>query len=232
MIARLAAVLGIAALLAGCGSDPTLPAKTSSATALVDLTVARIAQRRSSSPPAAPAPLTRAFIDAAPKPLRLITIENRNASDSVFLTHRVGDVEVHRTVLGLLMAFRGGVLVATRGFGPDLMSAEVPSAAALRRGSGGHRRIYDYLSGTNATVRVAFDCSLAAAGSETLDLVGLGLATSVVTERCTPTSPVPGFAPEGAIENRYWFDRTGRVRQARQWVSPLVGYIVAADPMR
>jgi hypothetical protein len=227
MTGRLRAALAALCLvpfLAGCASDPTLPAATTTLAASTQAVLGRLALLRPAPPAAAPAPLTRARIDASARPLRIITLEARRVTDAVAETHRIGDVAVHRTVPGLLFAFRDGVLVATRGLGPDLMSADVPSAASLRRASGGHRRVHDYLTGTDATLRLALDCTLAPGGSETLDLFGLALPTRIVVERCA--------APGLAIENRYWFDAQGRIRQAREWIGPAAGHIVSADPMR
>jgi hypothetical protein len=105
------------------------------------------------------------------------------------------------------------------------MSAAVPEAAALRRAAGGHRRVHDYLTGTDATRRVALDCRLAPAGSETLTLVGLTVPATVVAETCTGDGGL-------TVENRYWFDRTGRIRQSRQWIGEAAGFAVIVDPMR
>lgn len=226
MMPRLVIALGLAAALAACASDPAMRVGASSTLDnLLERVAARaVGARRPAEAARAPAPLTRAAIDAADRPLRIITLESRRATDAVAETHRSGGVRIHLTVRGLLFAFREGQLVATRGLGEDLMSADVPATATIRSARGTHRRIHDYLSGTDQTIRVALECTLASAGRETLDLVGLKLDTAVVVENC---------AAEGLdVENRYWFDQSGRLRQARQWISPTAGFLVAADPMR
>ncbi|MFN6977741.1 MAG: YjbF family lipoprotein [Gemmobacter sp.] len=222
---RRGAALLAAALLAGCSSGDPIGGGGSSIETAVNAAVARLTRigTAAAAPPQPPA-LTRAFIDAYPTPVIFVTLEATGARDAVGEAGQNGGVRVYVTPTGLLFALRDGVLVATRGLGPDLMASDAPTAAALRRGDGSHRRVQRYLTGTNATDTLVLECFVTEGGAETLDLVGLSVPTRIVAESCAGR----GYA----IENRYWFDARGRVRQARQWAGLEAGYIVISDLTR
>lgn len=220
---RLVAAAALAAL-AGCGNPDTQRGQTSFYLEVGNALLARVTGAARGAP-AAPALPTRAAIDASEAPVAIVGIEASGQVATVNGIARNGRVTVYSTANAVTVALRDGVLVATRGLGPDLMSAAVPEAAALRRGAGGHRRVHDYLTGTDATRKVALDCTLAPAGTETLSLVGLTVPATVVVETCAGAGGL-------MVENRYWFDRTGRIRQSRQWIGEAGGYAVIVDPMR
>ena len=114
-------------------------------------------------------------------------------------------VAIYASKDGSQVFLRNGILVGTRGFGLDLMSADAPTAATLRAGAAHQRSYYD-LDGTDTTIRHVFTCTVerdAAAGN-------------AITEACT--------ADIGTIRNQYWFDSAGSVSKSRQWVSQGVGY--------
>lgn len=110
------------------------------------------------------------------------------------------------------LALRDGVLLATRGLPDDLMSAEAPTAAELARGTGSHRRVHHLLDGADQSRRLTFDCALSVSPSETIIVLGKAYATRVVGESCE--------GPSGRLENRYWFDAAGAIRQSHQMRAP------------
>jgi hypothetical protein len=199
------------ALLAGCSSEKTqIDGWTQARAVLATLTAKR------STAPIDPG-LTRAQVDGSQLPLILLTVENRNATAALARVNTNAGTETFITADGITVTTRDGVLISSRGLGNDLMSAAVPSRAQISAGSGSHRRVHDHLDGGDVTVRHAFDCTLAGAGSETVTVVGLSWPTRVVSESCTGDS--------GSFENRYWIDSRGIIRQSRQWVGADVGFL-------
>ena len=60
-----------------------------------------------------------------------------------------GDVQTWSSTGYQTIALRGGILIATRGFGPDLMSAVAPSVAKVASATGTTNRRYHYLDGAD-----------------------------------------------------------------------------------
>jgi hypothetical protein len=219
-----AAALTLVTALAGCGSDEAVRENTSALRATGSLLTGAVLGRRAAAAPGGLPVIERRSIDTSPNPVRVITVEKVGASGVIVPLSQNGDVTVFTSADGILFAMRNDVLIATRGLPVDLMSAAAPSAETLRRGTGTHGRAYFTLTGIDETRRVDFRCSLATAGRETLAIYGLSVPVTVIVESCT--------APGTTIENRYWFDNRGRVRQSRQWINASLGYLGVIDPMR
>ena len=109
---------------------------------------------------------------------------------------------------GEAISVRDGMLVASRGFGPDLMSLAGPTMARVQTGTGTTRRSYYYLDGADARRAFDFDCTLAAGGKGSTTILGKTYATTKVTESCSH--------PLGSFVNEYWFDNRLILRQSRQ----------------
>ena len=72
--------------------------------------------------------------------------------------HQTWDVQV-----GFTVAFRDGLMVATRGLGGDLMGADVAQVrAALDAGGGTAIRRQDYLDGQDQVVTETYECTISA----------------------------------------------------------------------
>lgn len=114
---------------------------------------------------------------------------------------------------------RNGLLIATRGTGDDLISADVRGVeAALRNGGGAYARSYVVLQGNTRGRTLSFDCQLQAAGAETLTLVGQRRDTTRFEESCS--------GAEGAFRNTYWRGAEGSLWQSRQWTGPEIGHLM------
>jgi hypothetical protein len=120
-----------------------------------------------------------------------------------------GDVTVWAAQDGSQVALRGGVLIWSRGFGMDLMSAEAPSLGQLSSG-GTTRRVYHFIDGTNKPIRIAFDCTVTSGDS-------ISVAKHLL-ETCQ--------SDQGKITNEFWINGQGGVAKSRQWLSPGVGHLV------
>ena len=111
------------------------------------------------------------------------------------------------------------MLVATRGFGPDLITATVPSARLLASaGDQAIKRSYVYLSGDNHEVRQDYTCTTKRIGAATLTMFERSYATTRVQEICA--------GPEGSFTNDFWFQGGDNLRQSRQWISKELGHVV------
>lgn len=107
---------------------------------------------------------------------------------------------------------RGGMAVATRGFGDDLMIAVVPTEGQIRAGSGTTNRQHVFLDGADQQVVQNYRCTVATVGQESVAVLGRPYATRKVVERCEGSA--------GSFENQYWIDAGGRIRQSWQTVGP------------
>lgn len=137
-----------------------------------------------------------------------VTLPSRNVKFSMTALANARGVTVWAAKDGSQIALRDGILLSTRGFGRDLMSAQVPAAAQI--GSGGeHQRIYFDLDGTDATIRHPFTCHYEQGAADDTGL-------RHISELCS--------GEIGTIRNEFWLDGASRVQKSLQWVSQGVGY--------
>lgn len=133
---------------------------------------------------------------------------------------RSGDVTVWQTLDGITLSFRRGVLIATRGLGDDLMSADVEGDVDLLRGMGDggyHPHIRSYLDGEDQTVFRAYLCRRAGAAPVRVETGGQTAAGQRVEISC--------ISPGHTFTNIFWLDGSGRVIKSRQWISPVMQYM-------
>jgi len=191
---------------AGCGTDNEATVALRIATSTAREAIARRGQ---------PAPaVTRAMLDGFSTPMIMAEIPALKLTTFVVPLAQNGDVETWATVDDKTISFLQGIMVATRGFGPDIMQATGPSAAQLARGSGSHDRSYYYLDGADQTQRFDYHCTVAVAGVETITVVPEQHQTRHIVENCT--------GKPGVFVNEYWFEGGNFLRQSRQLlVQPL-----------
>ncbi|AXX99199.1 YjbF family lipoprotein [Profundibacter amoris] len=169
--------------------------------------------------------LTREAIDKAGTPILFVGLDSRNAYATLSPFGENRGVVTWISSDGITLGYRGGLLVATRGLGPDLMAADTGQAlAAVRSGSGSYVRIYDYLDGEDQAVRRSFVCSVKNKGSEVIEIYELKLTLRKVIESCSN--------PEFQIRNTYWISNRNRIRQSKQWIGPDVGYVFSQQLSR
>ena len=125
--------------------------------------------------------------------------------------------------VGLGLSLRApGLLVATRGFGDDLMAADVSdlmTAFGSPRAAQGLVRIHDTLSSEEKIVRMSYLCDLTAPVSDNTLVAGVG---SVSAQRRVETC----FGPGGtSFQNTYWIAPDGLVRASDQWAGPRLGML-------
>jgi hypothetical protein len=146
-------------------------------------------------------------------PALQVTLPARQARAVLSRSGVNGDVETWQAVDAVSVSFDRGVLVASRGLGHDLMGADAAGTLAALRGEGAevYRRKMRYLDGQHHSFWLNAGCSIRRAGIES------GLRR--VDESCKTHAH--------SFTNRFWLDDAGRIRRARQWVSPEVGYLEA-----
>ena len=173
------------------------------------------------APQDAPSPeaLGRASFAAVPGPLLFVVLRDGEAAAPMvpfgdnrgFVTWSTADRQT--------LTLRDGMVVATRGLGDDLMSADTSAlagAVAAGRGAGADL-VTRHLDGNDSVVVRRFACSVRSEGREAVTLVsGQTISAERTVADCTD-GPL-------AIRNVYWKDEGGTVRRSRQWVSPGAGY--------
>lgn len=202
--------------LAACGSDRDALATMNTVRNAATTLAKPITQRE--TPPTAPPRVTRAVLDTILSPVDLVTLENNGAQAVVGKIATNGDVETWSSVDNLRLSMREGVVLASRGFSDDLMSAQVPRLAQIKQTNTPYTRRYVTLTGDDQPVTQAFDCKTARVGGESITIVDLKFATQRITEACA--------GPTGSFTNDFWFEIGGKLRRSRQWVGEAVGFVV------
>lgn len=209
---RLLLLVATALVIGGCGNDKEAGAGIKGVAQLVKQAIAPRGQQAAQAPA-----ITREALGAYKTPMIMAELPAIGLTTFLVPFGQNVDVQTWSTVDDKTISFRQGVMVATRGFGPDLMQAVVPSAAQLARGVGSHRRVHYYLDGADHIRQHDFDCTLSRSGAETVTVVGIEYATDHVTETCSRGGQ--DFA------NEYWFEKGGFLRKSKQMLVPEWGAI-------
>jgi Group 4 capsule polysaccharide lipoprotein gfcB, YjbF len=212
---RLAAAATALALLVGCGNDggSTNPL----ANAVGQMAKASLAKGKGgkAAPSAAPAPVSRAELAAFGKPILRVRAERLGQDGFLTIADTKGGV-VTWTAQGVAtFSLRDGVLIQTRGLGPDLMSAEAPSLGQLTSGAS-YPRAYFFLGEDDRGTRRSYDCVASTVGRETIEIVGKSHKVAHVTETCS--------RPNSTVTNEFWIEGTV-IRKSRQWASSRISYV-------
>lgn len=229
MRVKLFAAIGLSlclAVLSGCEKQEKNAAKMSDPTVLSLALKTAMGLLKPQPKPVDPRKhLTRQAIDKAGIPILFVGIESRKAYATLSPFGENRGVVTWVSSDGIALSYRGGLLVATRGLGQDLMAADTRDAlAAIRSGVGKPVRIYDYLDGEDQPLRRSFVCSVSSQGRETITIFGIKLTLRKVSEECNN--------PEYRIKNTYWISGQNRIWQSNQWAGPDVGYVFSQQLSR
>lgn len=163
--------------------------------------------------------ITQDALAEVKQPLLFASLDALGASATLAISGRNGDVTTWRAADGVALSLRGGVLVATRGLGNDLMSADAGGTRAMLQGGGGagyYPRFHSYLDGEDQTAFRAFQCRETGRRAEQIAIAGRNWATLRISETCVSRGL--------KIENTFW--RSGGLTvRSRQWVSQSAGYV-------
>lgn len=214
---RLVASLAALAAVAGCGPDKGEPSLMVQAVGgVAKATISRVAGRRNAAPAAAPAPVSRADLEKFNLPILRAKIPVRGADAFLTISDTKANVVTWTTTDGTTFTLRDGILIQTRGLGPDLMSAQAPSLAALRTDGGTHKRVYYFLGEDDQTTRRSYDCTVKVVGRETIEILSRSHVVTRITEDCA--------RPQGKITNEFWLEGSV-IRKSRQLASGGTGFI-------
>lgn len=155
----------------------------------------------------APSQLQIAPAPDAPK--QSMTLENRGIIFDIAKVESHRGVEIWAASDGPQVFLRDGVIIGTRGFGPDLMSAQAPTAATLRS-MANHSRSYSGLDGTDTLRIETFACTVTRAAEPA--------KSHSLEETCT--------SPHRVIRNEFTFNPNGKVINSRQWLGDTAGYTI------
>jgi hypothetical protein len=167
-----------------------------------------------------PSLFTPEAIAASPASFRLVQINALGLVEPARVVQDNGAEDTYRLKSGPTAAFDDGVLVATRGFGDDLHAFGSQGVLpALRAGGGQVTRLMEMIDAQDQVVTARFDCTIAPAGTEAVDLGLRQESLRRFDENCRGEALI--------FDNIYWLDGAGAVVASRQYVSPSVAYLRA-----
>ncbi len=222
MMRPLALAFAATLTVAACGNDPeSFVGARVLQSSLAEQTKG-LTKRKAAAP--APVQVTRAALATVETPVILMTVESRGQHALIAEVADNLGVQTWSTVDDVTVSMKNGVVVATRGFGADLMAASVPNPAVLQSAAKSYGRIHTYLDGTDRAVQMNFTCNVTNLGAQAIEVVEIVYQTRHVSETCT------GNGIE--FTNEYWLDGSAHIRKSRQLVSQDAGYLVIEDLRR
>ncbi len=204
-----------ALMLSGCGNAPeTASAQLGIPLAKQLLVTAGSLGHRQSDTPADPTanPALRNVLVQAGTPFYGVAIAKVQYISVMAPYGQNGPVQTWASGTHETISLKDGILVATRGFGNDMMTSIAPNQSQISSAVGAFRRVYYYLDGGDQSKSLEFDCTYAKSGAEALTILGLSYDTHRVSETCANRTI--------QFENVYWFDSSNKLRQSLQFVSP------------
>jgi len=216
LVARLSAVLCACAALSGCAKTELSPMMTAVGT-MAKATLVQIKDKRAKSTAVAAKPVSRAEIEAYGVPILRAVIEFRAADVFLTLSDSKGGVQTWTTTDGTTFTLRDGVLIHTRGLGPDILSADAPTVAQLLQNGATYERRYFFLGADDQTARRSYTCTVTVVGRETITVVERTHNVTHVKEACA--------RPQGSIGSEYWIEGS-KIRRSVQSTSGLAGLIL------
>jgi hypothetical protein len=210
-------------MLSACGNDKQATRGVDTIKSIASLAKAKLSGEQG-DPAAAPDPVAmvenalRVIPDA---PLQFILLESTGAFAISTIYGTNGSNVTWVSPDKRTMTLDRGMLVATRGFGSDIMSVQDGGAAGLisLRRPGRVEKTYRFLNREEKTNSFDVSCVIAAGDESIVESGEIVAQTRLMTENCT--------APGGFdVTNSYWVDDAGRTVQSVQWISGLAGKII------
>lgn len=203
-------------LLTGCDKAQLSPMMSAVST-MAKASIVQVKEKRAQSTAAAPKAVSRAEVEAYDMPILRAVIELRAADVLLTLSDTKGSVQTWTTTDGITFSLRDGVLIQTRGLGPDILSADAPSVAQLLQNGATYQRRYFFLGEDDQVARRTYECTVTVIGRETITVVERNHNVTHVKEACD--------RPQGAINSEYWIE--GRqIRRSVQSTSGLAGLLL------
>lgn len=118
---------------------------------------------------------------------------------------------------GASVTIEQGVILATRGFGADLMGLQTPTTGDAFRNPSNYTRTHDLLNGLGQIERFDYQCVSSFLKEETLVISDKSHETTAYQEVCEGEQYI--------FTNVYWLTSDDTFVQSVQWVSPELGQI-------
>ncbi len=207
------ALLAALCLLAACGSAQDKTEGSRIAAGIGKKLVGRF-----TAPEAVPVPpqeMAAKALALSASPMLMAQFEGAARGDIAELVGQNGAMRSYTTASQKGIILRSGLLIGTRGFGNDMMSADVEPAAALilSRTAGQAARKLRYLDGEGVERPVPLDCAITPAAP----VEQAEITLTPVGERCVFRNLV--------VENSYFVTPEGKILASRQWGGPRLGYL-------
>ena len=171
-----------------------------------------------SAPRAVPGGFTSEAIAAEPGAYRLVQVNALGLLEPARVIQENGDEVTLALQSGPTAAYDGGILVATWGFGDDLITMDSAGVlSALRAGGGNVTRRMETLDGQDQIRTASFSCTITPAGSEAVNLGVREVTLRRMDEQCQGEAII--------FNNIFWLDGSGSIAASRQYVSPTVAYL-------
>jgi len=211
-------------LLASCGSDPKGTETGQIAAQFAGQMRQAVQGRGKTAAPvvaADPEGTVRRAMALTDRSVIFVQIERSGLIAALGEFGRNGAVRTYATAQNQTLSYRSGILVATRGTGDDLMSADIAEVAGLIHGRRGGEagRVWRHLDGEGIERALAMRCTVSPAGAQDFPFAGRSWSTIRMDERCAAGSQV--------VTNNYWVAADGTIAMSRQWVSPGIGHVAA-----
>ena len=162
------------------------------------------------------AALTPEVLATLNQPVLLAELPNFDAQSVLLRASQNGSVVTWTTPDNLTFALDQGVVTATRGFGGDLLRADLQAVhRGLRQGRSTGLRVLTFLDGEDQPVSSSYICDYTRVGRETITVIAGRFNTMRIDEDCV--------GPDTRFQNNYWIDARGTVRRSRQWLGPDLG---------
>lgn len=136
----------------------------------------------------------------------MVETENQGTAAGFLSVARNGSTTTWMTQDGQAsVSLRNGIVIATKGFGFDLLSADMISGFSASDPPSVQVREFQHLDGENQVVTTRYKCVYSNQGSE-------------LREHCS--------TGEHEFLNTYVRSKSGQVLHSRQWISPQIEYLV------
>ena len=164
--------------------------------------------------------LSREQIDAASVPILFVELSTgQNGTLTPYPGKGIGQTWLGAD--GATITMNGGVLMASRGLGDDLMgsSSLMPPWSKIKNKKQFYSREISHITGNNKILKRSFNCDIQKNGKkEVLEIWDLNFKVSVFEEYCRNSGL--------KFKNTYYVDTKGIMRRSLQYHSNTIGYIL------
>lgn len=212
--------LALAFTLGGCGSDTTRLETGRQAMGEAKRMVGGLFGKPKATGPAPDVQqMAREGMAANAGPLLLASLEKTKSTSIFALRGESGAMRTWMSPAEQALITRSGLLVGTRGFGFDIMSADTAALAALVQGrrAGQADLVLRYLDGLGKERPLPLRCTTGTGAATSYEFAGLAFSGTPVAAQCS------GYGQ--SFDASYIVSGAGQIVSSRQWIGPQLGYV-------